>query len=49
VLYGKKYDGSKIIKKSQLKNISKDEDNVRATYSIIKKKDQVFPKEKILL
>jgi len=32
-----------------MKNNLKEEENVRATYSIIKKKDQAFPKEKLLL
>lgn len=53
ILYGKKFQPSKIIKKSTINKLpnkkTEEEDNIRGTVSIIRKKDKEFPQEKEIL
>ena len=54
ILYSKKFQPSKIIKKSFInlllgKKNDEDEDNIRGTMSVIRKKDKEFPEEKDIL
>ncbi len=53
ILYSKKFQPSKIIKKSMINKLPnkkiEEEDNIRGTVSIIRKKDKEFPQEKEIL
>lgn len=54
ILYSKKFQPSKIIKKDFVNKLTNkksenDEDNIRGTVSIIRKKDKEFPQEKEIL
>ena len=54
ILYSKKFQPSKIIKKDFINKLTSkksddDEDNIRGTVSIIRKKDKEFPQEKEIL
>ena len=55
ILYGKKFQPSKIVKTSAAKKFgvgdkkASEEDNIRQTMSIIRKKNQNFPEEKEIL
>jgi serine/threonine protein kinase len=54
ILYSKKFQPSKIIKKSFInklpsKKSDEEEDNIRGTMSVIRKKDKEFPEEKDIL
>lgn len=54
ILYSKKFQPSKIIKKSFINKLGSkksedEEDNIRATISVIRKKDKEFPQEKAIL
>jgi hypothetical protein len=54
ILYGKKFQPSKIVKKSFINKLAskksdEDEDNIRGTMSVIRKKDKEFPEEKDII
>lgn len=53
ILYSKKFQPSKIIKKEAGKKVPEkkidEEDNIRGTMSIIRKKDKQYPNEKEIL